>query len=77
MAVTGVEVPAFGFVNICIGTDAQPGCLLQAARDAGCLLPGEAAQLRRENEELGGQVEALTKALKRHPDVVGATTGGD
>ena len=47
MATTGVEVPGWGTVNICVGTQRQPGCLLQAAREAGCLMPGDALALQR------------------------------
>jgi hypothetical protein len=77
LASTGVEVPGYGTVYVCIGTDRKPGCILQVAKAAGCLMPGEAEDARREIAILNDQVMALTIALQRQPEapqmaVVGA-----
>lgn len=67
MATTGVTVPGWGVIHVCVGTTLQPGCLLQAARDAGCLMPAEARLLVEEIEKLEANVKALTAALHRKP----------
>jgi hypothetical protein len=69
MASTGVEIPGFGSVNVCVGDADRPGCVLQAAAGEGYLSPREGSLLRGRIKELEGQVEALKVALERHPSI--------
>ena len=65
LADTGVLIPGWGVVQVCVGTDRQPGCILQLAESAGCLMPGARAELERKLYTLESQVEALTVAVQR------------
>jgi hypothetical protein len=68
LATSGVEIPGYGTVLVCVGTTAQPGCLLQVAVAAGCLLPGQVAQLMDEYEQLQQKVAALSMLVERRTE---------
>ena len=65
MATTGFEIPGYGTVMVCVGSSQNPGCLLQAAINRGCGMPGDMAVLREQIIEQEKKLNALSIALHR------------
>jgi hypothetical protein len=62
------ELPGYGYLYLCIGSEEIPGCLMQMARMADMASPAEVEKFFAREAELVGQIGELEGELEEERD---------